>query len=415
MNGYHRNVDKQVSRLWLLLVGSVALWIISIVTLISKPDVFLSTDNKADGVYDCKPGRKDGSLIVLPRRQSNNSPLLDNNDNNNNNNNNNKDIEQESLLPRVAWLMSFPNSGTSYTLRIVGELSNRSTASNYGEEHLDVDSGRNVLLHNNPRGPVRSLPLQELPTSYILTKTHCGSRCVPCSPQSYLETQRSFQRACLETHLVTTTTTTANTATNNNDNTTLSTTATPTEVRSVETLHYSKDLVGRAVHLVRNPLDNVVSRFHLSRQHSLEKTNSSLANNATGFHEWCRELDHKHTSKERRHLDPELLRLWRDVPCHAQFFEYVQWHNLAYTTTTEYLNIPLLVLRYEDYKRDWDGTVQSLMEFLQLDAGDLTATPFDMSTYHDTYYTESQKVAIRQMMESLASVPIWEIIQVYFG
>lgn len=73
---------------------------------------------------------------------------------------NNRDGVQGAILPtadqspHIAWLMSFPNSGTSYTLRLV-----------------------------QTSGPyLRQQTANELPKTYILTKTHCGGRCVHCIP-----------------------------------------------------------------------------------------------------------------------------------------------------------------------------------------------------------------------------------------
>lgn len=50
-----------------------------------------------------------------------------------------------SLLPDIAWLMSFPNSGRSYTMRLVQAVSNTTAATNYAEE-CKQDS-RVVLPH----------------------------------------------------------------------------------------------------------------------------------------------------------------------------------------------------------------------------------------------------------------------------
>lgn len=91
-----------------------------------------------------------------------------------------------SLLPDIAWLMSFPNSGTSYTMRLVQAVSNTTAATNYAEECKQDSSGRVATLFDSPSGPYLRQQVLDggmpLPKRYILTKTHCGGRCVHCIP-----------------------------------------------------------------------------------------------------------------------------------------------------------------------------------------------------------------------------------------
>ena len=70
--------------------------------------------------------------------------------------------------------MSFPNSGTSYTLRIVRQLSNTTAATNYGIEYLDPATNSSVLWGNRTKGPFLTYPDLPLPKIFLLTKTHCG-------------------------------------------------------------------------------------------------------------------------------------------------------------------------------------------------------------------------------------------------
>ena len=73
----------------------------------------------------------------------------------------------------IAWLMSFPNSGTSYTSAIVRATTGQRTASNYRQESAIVDE---VL----PNGPFYSYcpECDENQRGYLLTKTHCGGTCL---------------------------------------------------------------------------------------------------------------------------------------------------------------------------------------------------------------------------------------------
>lgn len=98
------------------------------------------------------------------------------------------DPYQQELLDktglRIIWLMSFPNSGTSYTIRLIRGLSMQFSASNYGEEY-----GANIpdsvpVIRNQTSGPFwmdepSSLEVGfSYPTKFVLAKTHCKfSRC----------------------------------------------------------------------------------------------------------------------------------------------------------------------------------------------------------------------------------------------
>ena len=55
--------------------------------------------------------------------------------------------------PKVAWLMSFPNSGTSYTGQLVRKATQTASATNYETANLD-ESGNSVPLFDwSPAGP----------------------------------------------------------------------------------------------------------------------------------------------------------------------------------------------------------------------------------------------------------------------
>lgn len=80
--------------------------------------------------------------------------------------------------PKIVWLMSYPNSGTSYTMTMVARASNRAIATNYGRE-VTVPPIPNTPLYPgyewSYQGPYYNPdPRRPLPKEYILVKTHCG-------------------------------------------------------------------------------------------------------------------------------------------------------------------------------------------------------------------------------------------------
>jgi hypothetical protein len=198
----------------------------------------------------------------------------------------------DGIWPKVVWLLSFPNSGTSYTIQATRELSNCSTASNYALEgkSRDEPSVPAVAGRAGENGPF----LDVIPKfhgclpRYILTKTHCSGYCDNCSPDAYLETPRSFQIGCRSGF--------RGVQKNN-------------EIKLVP-VTYNVSLVKKAIHIFRNPLDNVVARFHLltrsKRNFYFRKVNNTrikftYQNNKRGFDLWCRNMD-----KEQRPLTTKM-------------------------------------------------------------------------------------------------------------
>ena len=82
-------------------------------------------------------------------------------------------------------MKSFPNSGTSYTIHAIRELTNTTTATNYGlEGEIKDEESVPVFKHreDSENGPFLELipgRVTNIP-KLILTKTHCGgvSRCI---------------------------------------------------------------------------------------------------------------------------------------------------------------------------------------------------------------------------------------------
>lgn len=74
----------------------------------------------------------------------------------------------------VAWLMSFPNSGTSYTIHLIRETSNTTTATNYALEGDIKDEPSVPAIVGSEEGPFLELIKTiktNIPEKYILTKT----------------------------------------------------------------------------------------------------------------------------------------------------------------------------------------------------------------------------------------------------
>lgn len=169
----------------------------------------------------------------------------------------------DSSRPDIAWLMSFPNSGTSYTMRMVTEDSNHTVATNYPNE--PEHCGREILpLYRTSKVPLFLLPNMSMPSKYILTKTHCGGHCLHCEPEIYARLNvDDFLSKCSSS-------------------------------KSEEFGYYNNSAnlrVKKAVHLIRDPFDNAVSNFHHLLKQFERKNQTGLLqlfpNSREGFRSFC--------------------------------------------------------------------------------------------------------------------------------
>lgn len=301
---------------------------------------------------------------------------------------------------QIAWLMSFPNSGTSYTSRLVREASRTMTATNYADEEYHVDSPQEAVYPDQPMGPFWIH--QEnfgIPNRYVLTKTHCGLRCGECPPEEYAETTYSFRRKCAFTKWL-------------------------DDHKHAKYGNYDFARVKKAVHLIRNPFDNVVSRFHLL---TAKKHNQQYAATKHGFLEYCLHIDGMFTRNEIKYAHfrnvHELRDLWLGtygtthrrnllmnciVPCHAEFCKYIEWHNLAFHTTND-MELDTLVVHYDAYPQ----AGETVLEFLELDHNG-TFPEFQLGkTYKDFFQPSEQKI-VEKAFEYMASTKTWSHVKKYF-
>ncbi|KAL3792869.1 hypothetical protein HJC23_004794 [Cyclotella cryptica] len=274
------------------------------------------------------------------------------------------------------------------------------TASNYGDSNLGEHGTGELVFQKSNGGPFWTDPkIHKLkPTNgYILTKTHCGSRCDKCGPENYVENHHLFLKECLETTYI-------SNYTENGDS-----------IKSVGS--YDKKLVARAVHLIRDPFDNIVSRFHLRHNRFVKlKDEDSLERypkSREGFRAFCSDLSKLHTDEEEASkFYEDVIEVIRNVPCHADFFRYIQWHNLAFISTWD-LQIPTLIIHYENYTNNFNKTKKRLLEFLEQEEVNEPPRFETGKTYRD-YFSKEEINAISKMFAMLALDKTWHYTRHYF-
>jgi len=110
------------------------------------------------------------------------------------------------------------------------------------------------------------------------------------------------------------------------------------------------------------------------------------------------------------HLPITLMGAFRNVPCHGEFFRYVQWHNNALNITSS-MGIPTHHLRFEDFDADSDKTIKELMEFLELPIiGQISKV---RTKEYDGYFSADDKERIESFLKDLSSNSTWKILSQY--
>jgi hypothetical protein len=289
--------------------------------------------------------------------------------------------------PGVAWLMTFPNSGTGYVSQITQRLSGgTTTASNYGNEM----GGNFVDIPNfayTDTGPFRTGP-QPFPKGLILTKTHC-KHCMNCHPwsQDYEIKLEEFIEGCTRTGVV------------------------QPDGKAVLG-HYDTSVTKKMVHVIRNPFDNIVANFHYQYKRDVRKQGHSEYSYARdGFRKWCSWHDGKYKEEDFFIYGKEAAEVAKSIPCHGVLYQYIQWHDNAFRTPIK-LKIPSLVVYYEDFHFDRKGIIDRLLKFLQLKK-EKNAPPFYYSPYPD-HYTQEELRHAQTFMMMVGSVETNKALERYF-
>ncbi|GKY92260.1 hypothetical protein MPSEU_000197100 [Mayamaea pseudoterrestris] len=323
-----------------------------------------------------------------------------------------RSVEQRQLLPparrrslqdrlqmrKIAWLLSFPNSGTTFTLANMEAVTNMSTATNYDNEILSE-----TIYPLNPEhyeAPFVFSPHLELP-KYVLTKTHCVGYCDHCHHSTITYDVSSFQFGCMKS----------------------------TVKRNCWTdrKFYDVNSVKKAVHLVRDPFDNIVARMHLHvKERRKDKSVpvqvlDQFTETREGLAAWCKYVDtmfqdiQSHDWEQENggynQISNETMEQVLTVPCHSEWFRYTQWHNL----TTALLDERLLerqVLYYEDYSSNFEQTVQRLADFMEQSIVH-ESLPFIAGKTYGHFYTDDEKKRIANLIFNLASKETWSVLSRY--
>ncbi len=219
--------------------------------------------------------------------------------------------------PEVTLLISFPNSGTSFTMQASMLLTSMTAGTNYWNE-VEHKSNTSIMFpdieNKTGHGPY-FLREQEMgmPKHYVLTKAHCTGYSNDDPIEAYLVNETEFAQSCQSTHHV------------------------PEGGTDVEIYPYDTRIMPKtAVRLVRDPFDNIVSNFHHWTHNFMQEDDplgKDFSNDEEGkvkmFQKFCEKYDKIFDEKmEMENIEffhrAEVKESMKEVPCHQFFFRYVQ-------------------------------------------------------------------------------------------
>jgi hypothetical protein len=284
--------------------------------------------------------------------------------------------------------------GTTYTLSNLEQMTGTTTATNYaGETKLN----QAILGDKSPNGPFIK-NLDKVIPDYVLTKTHCIGYCNDCAPDHYYLTNVTiFMKGCTESHVLD-----------------------PMTGTFTRNLYYSRTIPTKAVHLVRDPFDNIVARFHYEMAtHESQFTPEQMdafQNTKDGFDAWCEYQDKKFAQPEQTFplFSTEIKKIFKNLPCHAEWFRYIQWHNNVIRMLDEEIHVPLYRIYYEEYaSRKYDKTVDGLLQFMNL-SKKYDDVEFTSGHSYDSYFSSMDIKQVLKLVQTMARPKTWKLLERYF-
>jgi hypothetical protein len=176
------------------------------------------------------------------------------------------------------------------------------------------------------------------------------------------------------------------------------------------------------VHLIRNPFDNLIARLHLAvkRRKRLGWDDEALEqfshSSRASYLAWCNYVDNRHAKalEKTKLISSNVKALMKGLPCHSDWFRYVQWHNRAIQVTTEQLHVPVHYLFYENYSTNYNETLYGLLEFLNLLPAVNEPLSFQPGKTYMSMYSPEEIQAATRFVRAMATPACWNLLKRYF-
>ena len=293
----------------------------------------------------------------------------------------------ESSL-KLALLMSFPNSGTTYTMDLLPSLTLVDSATNYGKETM----GPQVPIIDEMECPFwlhKDDNMKHPQNGRVLTKTHCGGYGIDSEPEDWFLHESDFVSSCLTCTLV-------------------------DDMGETTRLSYNLSSIDSAIHLIRDPFDNIVSRFRMERRLS-EEISEKYPNTREGFQAFCMEVVDSNSlawTVRDAPVDGNAWEFLKSVPCHTDFLRYIFWHNQA-GRLIENSGLESLLVKYEDYGNDWDGTAYSIVSFLGQTLKGESQEVFVKGKSYRHFFSSEDIAKVRSAFKLFSTIDTWVAVHDY--
>jgi len=236
-----------------------------------------------------------------------------------------------------------------------------------------------------------NLPVPDL----VLTKTFCSSDCESCVPP--ILGLEEFRRGCRAFTVRR---------------------AGPTE--QFERELFAENLIAKTVHYVRNPFDNIVDRMHSginTRRNNATWTGEMISrfnDTRAGIMAWCEHLDGAFEGDFEVLLPGVPKELYANLPCKAEWFRYVYWHNRA-LESSKHFQVPTHVLYFEDFRKQYKRTVSSLLSFLELaQVREFFGAAGEFGETYTTLYDDELGRNATRFVRAIATPDCWQLLRHYF-
>merc|ERR1712071_450817 len=225
------------------------------------------------------------------------------------------------------------------------------------------------------------------PEKRILTWVSIDGACRNCHPRKYMYNYARFRELCWEGSVI-------------KDG----------EEKLVE---YDPSFVTSAVHLFRNPYDNIVLRFWAEREKMMEEKHNSwlqrYPSDHAGFQSWCNDRDAEWYDVELAWYGEEAMGLAEGVICRQEFYKYVMFHNNVLRTRLAF-QLPTLILKYEDFHSRYETSIAKLAKFLDLPMESSPPTNTVEVGMSKHYFTDAHGQATNAFMRNLAMPKVADIL-----
>jgi len=319
--------------------------------------------------------------------------------------------ENDPMAPELAWILAYPCTGSDYVIDVLHKLTGKTTATNYGHT-LKESNGittRNSyesvpVFKERQNGPwlyTHHLPLPEQKTSYLPTLSYCGGYCARCFPGRYIMKRDKFIEQCV------TGTQFSPSNFNNGEN----------EFGWTDERKYDGEMIKKAGIMVRSPIDVIQSRFlYYSNVYAGELDWSQRYDqNRKGFLAYCAENQINYAEEEAKWWREDIRMAGLDIPCYAEIFKLVQWHNLV-TEMLEHEGMEHRYFYYETFQNNFTKQAINLLDFYQLSpmvAITDDQAPSAVRTSSNTLFTQPERQRIGAFIYKIANEKVRTLLKPY--